>query len=138
MGACCGAPKDGSVGPAVGGNTPIKRQAGQELTLHGDYFSSEVRTIVAGLQYCGVTFVFKEVNTLVGQHKDEPYLAVNPTGSVPTLVDGNTSVIGGYSTFLTYLASTYPTLGKTLYPDNAQDEIDAHLLWYQCIFSPAT
>ena len=48
MGACCGKPADGSVGPAVG-NAPIKRPAGQELTLHGDYFSSEVRTIVAGL-----------------------------------------------------------------------------------------
>tara|TARA_B110000285_G_C14969241_1_gene535694 strand:- start:470 stop:700 length:231 start_codon:yes stop_codon:yes gene_type:complete len=57
---------------------------------------------------------------------------------VPTLVDGQTTVVGGYSTFLTYLASTLPALGKALYPSNAQAEIDAHLLWYQCILSPAT
>jgi len=75
---------------------------------------------------------------LIGQHKEEPYLAINPTGDVPTLVHGNTSVIGGYSTFLTYLASTFPALGRALYPANAQAEIDAHLLWYQCILSPAT
>ena len=122
----------------MAGNKPGKKPTGQELTLHGDYFSSEVRTIVAGLQFCGVQFTFKEVNTLIGEHKEEPYLAVNPTGSVPTLVDGNTSVIGGYSTFLTYLASAYPVLGAALYPPNSQAEIDAHLLWYQCIFSPAT
>jgi hypothetical protein len=48
MGACCGKPDEKNLGPSMG-NAPIKRAAGQELTLHGDYFSSEVRTIVAGL-----------------------------------------------------------------------------------------
>ena len=58
---------------------PLKKTGG-ELTLHGDYFASEVRTIVACLQYCQVKFTFREVNTLIGQHKEEPYLAINPTG----------------------------------------------------------
>jgi len=52
MGNCCGDPNGGQVGQAMA-SKPIKKSAG-ELTLHGDYFSSEVRTIVAGLQYCGV------------------------------------------------------------------------------------
>ena len=33
---------------------PIAKKSAGELTLHGDYFSSEVRTIVASLQFCGV------------------------------------------------------------------------------------
>ena len=117
MGACCSNPNNQNV-DAPGNMKPVEQHKGtkSELTLHGDYFASEVRTIIAGLDYCGVAYTFKEVNTFIGQHKEEPYLQINPIGQIPTIVDGNTTVIGGYSTFLTYLASARPSLGKTLYP----------------------
>ena len=64
MGACCGTPNANQVDQGLA-KSPLK-QSGGALALHGDYFSSEVRTIVASLQYCGVAFTFKEVNTLIG------------------------------------------------------------------------
>jgi len=65
MGACCSNPnQEGHVDQGMA-KKPLKKTGG-ELTLHGDYFSSEVRTIVACLQYCAVKFTFREVNTLIG------------------------------------------------------------------------
>ena len=52
MGACCSNPNSQNVDP--GNLKPLAQHHNNELTLHGDYFASEVRTIVAGLEYCGV------------------------------------------------------------------------------------
>lgn len=65
--------------------------------MYGDYFCTDLRTILCCLQYCGTKYIFNEIDTLVGEHLNDSYLEVNPTGQTPTITDGTTTVIGGYS-----------------------------------------
>jgi len=108
------------------------------LIIWGDYFQSETRIILGCLELCGVKYKFNEINTFLGEHKSDSYLDINPTGQVPTIQDGQNLVIGGYSTFLNYLANSQPKVAKQLYPSNTASEIDSHILWYQCILKPAS
>jgi glutaredoxin len=87
---------------------PLKRKspAKEELRVWGDYFSSDTRTIIAILDYCGINYQFKEVDTFLGEHKEEEYMKVNPTCQIPTIEDGNNLLIGGFSTMIMFLAST--------------------------------
>lgn len=91
-----------------------------ELKIWGDYFQTETRTICAALDFCGVHYNLVEINTLIGEHREESYLEINPVGNVPTINDGKTSVLGGYSTMLAYLAQARPNIGSTLYPPTSQ------------------
>jgi glutathione S-transferase len=49
---------------------------------------------------------FKELDLLKGEHKRPEYLAINPSGQVPALVDGE-NVITDSATILVYLAMKY-------------------------------
>ena len=73
------------------------------LTIYGDYFQSETRSILAILDYCGLKYEFNEIDIIQGEHESESYMEINPTGTVPTLREGNILLIGGYSTQIEYL-----------------------------------
>ena len=55
---------------------------------------------------------------------------------MPTLTDGETTVIGGYITQLTFLAQSNQGMFEKMYPRNNQTEIDSHMQWFQSIFKP--
>ena len=115
---CCGAANKNEAEPTVAmqslKNGSKTNQA--DIKIWGDYFQSETRTICAALDFCGVHYNFDEINTLIGEHREESYLEINPVGNVPTINDGKTSILGGYSTMLAYLADSRPIVGSTLYP----------------------
>lgn len=73
------------------------------LLVYGDYFQSETRSILAILQYSGIKYEFNEIDIFQGEHEDESYIEINPTGTVPTLKEGNILLIGGYLTQLEYM-----------------------------------
>lgn len=106
------------------------------ITVYGDYFCPDLRTILTCMQYSGCKYQFTEVDTLVGEHTEESYLEVNPTGQTPTITDGTTTVIGGYSNQLAFLASQNQSLTEKMYPRLAQAEIDTHMQWFNCILKP--
>ena len=107
------------------------------VAVYGDYFCCDLRTILVCMQYCGVRYQFNEVDTLVGEHLAEAYLEVNPTGQTPTVTDGTTTVVGGYSNQLAFLAGSNQTLKDKMYPSQLHSEIDAHMNWFSCILKPA-
>lgn len=76
MGLCCAA-------PATADNSSIPGT--RFLTIHGDFFSPETRTITSALKISGVKFELVNVDQFKGEHKKEPYLDMNPTGSLPTI-----------------------------------------------------
>ena len=135
MGNCCGGSERKTMPTTA--KMEIRRQKGQ-LKIHGDYFCSVTRTILACLDYCGVPYTLEEVDTFQGEHKEEKYLELNPTGQVPTIEHDKTVVLGDYSAFLNFLANQYHDLGSQLYPDKSVNDIKTHLLWYKCIMRPAT
>ena len=87
--------------------------------IHLHYFpgnASMVPHLV--LRELGVPFELKFVDRDRGAHKSAEYLALNPNGLIPVLVDGDPSTGSGqalvlYETaaILLYLADTYPAAG---------------------------
>ena len=83
-----------------GGSTHLPRNGTQTLTVYGDYFNPETRTILAMLYIAGVPHQFQEIDTFKGDHKKESYIALNPTSSIPLVQVGGNIVLGGSQTIL--------------------------------------
>jgi glutathione S-transferase len=60
-----------------------------------------------GLRELGVDVELMPVNLLAGEHRRPEFLAINPAGKVPVLVDGD-SVIPESAAIVLYLAEKYP------------------------------
>jgi glutathione S-transferase len=63
-----------------------------------------------GLKELGVEFEFIPVNLQAGEHKRPEFLAINPAGKVPVLVDGDL-VLPESAAIVLYLAEKYPEKG---------------------------
>lgn len=63
-----------------------------------------------GLKELGLQFEFIPVNLLAGEHQRPEYLALNPAGKVPVLVDGDV-VLSESAAIVLYLAEKYPEKG---------------------------
>ena len=63
-----------------------------------------------GLKELGVEFEFIPVNLQAGAHKRPEFLAINPAGKVPVLIDGDL-VIPESAAIVLYLAEKYPEKG---------------------------
>ncbi len=63
-----------------------------------------------GLRELGVEFEFVPVNLLAGENRRPEFLALNPAGKLPVLVDGD-SVITESAAIVLYLAEKYPDKG---------------------------
>lgn len=63
-----------------------------------------------GLKELGLEFEFVQVNLQAGEHRRPEFLAINPAGKVPVLVDGDL-VIPESAAIVLYLAEKYPEKG---------------------------
>jgi len=63
-----------------------------------------------GLRELGVEFEFEPVNLMAGENRSPEFLALNPAGKLPVLVDGD-SVITESAAIVLYLAEKYPEKG---------------------------
>jgi len=63
-----------------------------------------------GLKELGLEFEFIPVNLQAGEHRRPDFLALNPAGKVPVLVDGDL-VIPESAAIVLYLAEKYPEKG---------------------------
>ena len=86
------------------------------LTVYGDYFTSETRTLMNIIKLGDVKCEFTEVDLFKGDHKKEQYLKLNPTGSLPTISEGRFLIIGGYIVFVNYLVNHHRPIRDKLYP----------------------
>ena len=62
------------------------------------------------LQELGVSFEAVTVNLVAGEHRDPRFLAINPAGKLPVLVDGDMVLTESVAIVL-YLAEKYPERG---------------------------
>jgi glutathione S-transferase len=62
------------------------------------------------LQELGVPFDAVTVNQIAGEHRQPEFLAINPAGKVPVLVDGD-AVLTESVAIVVYLAEKYPDKG---------------------------
>lgn len=80
------------------------------------------------LQELGVDFESIEVNLGKGEHKRPEFLAINPAGKVPVLVDGDT-VITESAAIALYLAEKYPEKGLLPADPKARAELNRWILF---------
>jgi glutathione S-transferase len=76
-----------------------------------------------GLRELGVDFEFVPVNLMAGENQRPDFLALNPAGKVPVLVDGDL-VIPESAAILLYLAEKYPEKG--LLPADLRDRAQVY------------
>ena len=76
------------------------------IKLYGHELSGNVYKVRLLLELLGTEYEFVKVDLMKGEHKKPPYLAINPFGQVPALVDGDETVLDAQA-ILVYLAKTY-------------------------------
>jgi glutathione S-transferase len=77
------------------------------LTIHGFPMSPNTRRALFALEEHGVPYELVTVDLMSGEQKSAAYLALNPTGRVPALVDGD-FVLWESNAILEYLAALHP------------------------------
>lgn len=77
------------------------------LKLYGFSMSPNTRRALFALEEHGLPYEMVAVDLMKGEQKAPAYLALNPTGRVPTLVDGD-FVLWESNAILEYLARAHP------------------------------
>jgi glutathione S-transferase len=85
------------------------------LTVLGRTNSSNVQKVLWCLEELGVPYRREDVGGAFGRNRDAGYLAMNPNGLIPTVVDDG-RVLWESNTILRYLAASYDT-GEFWEPD---------------------
>lgn len=86
------------------------------LKLYGHPVSAPCRSVLGVLYASNIPFELSFVDFFAGEHKQAPYLRVNPAGLIPTL-DDDGLVLGEHAAINVYLAEKYGLTG--LYPTDA-------------------
>lgn len=100
-----------------------------QLTLYGHPKSINVQKVLWALDELGLDYERKDIGGSFGGNKEPSYLALNPNGLIPTLVDGG-EALWESNAIVRYLFDRY---GKApLAPANAIDRAraDAWSDWY--------
>lgn len=92
-----------------------------KLQVYGDYFSSDTRAVLMACKFAEVDFEFQLINTLKKENQTEEYKRLNPTCSVPMLMQGRNSILAPGFTQFEWLLATNENAERTFHhPDQAQ------------------
>lgn len=106
-------------------------------TLHMNPYSFYARRVVALMAECDLPHELRNVDLMAGEHRSKAFLAINPNGQVPVLVDGDFALAES-NAILRYLCAKHAL--DDWYPGDpqARAEVDRWLDWTQCRLAPAT
>lgn len=110
------------------------------MKLYCDPISTTSRPVLMFLAEHALPVSLEHVDLLSHENQAEPYLALNPNGIVPFLVDGDLK-LGESTTILRYLAQkagspAYPAdLAARAKVDEAMDWFATNLHTYYCLFA---
>ncbi|NJL58032.1 glutathione S-transferase, partial [bacterium] len=76
------------------------------IKLYGHEMSGNSYKARLLLELLKIEYEWIKVDLMIGEHKSPEYLALNPFGQVPLLVDGNTTLADAQA-ILVYLARQY-------------------------------
>ncbi|XP_049309684.1 glutathione S-transferase D1 [Bactrocera dorsalis] len=85
-----------------------------KIDLYAIGGSAPCRAVLLTLKALNVPFEYKLVNLLTGDNRKPEYLAINPHGTVPTLVDDGVMLTDSHA-IITYVVDKYGT-DDSLYP----------------------
>lgn len=96
------------------------------MKLYGFPLSPNTRKVLAVSHHIGVPLDFSLVDLTKGQSRTPEYLAINPCGRTPTLVDGD-FVLWESNAIMQYIAGKKP---NSLWPEDARARAD--IARWQC------
>jgi glutathione S-transferase len=100
------------------------------MKLHTFPPSPNSRKVIALAEHLGIPLEIVPIDLLKGEQRDPKFLAINPNGMIPTLVDGD-FVLWESNAIMQYVADKKP--GNTLWPADARSRADIArwLFWEQ-------
>jgi glutathione S-transferase len=105
------------------------------LKLYFNPLSPNVRRVRLTAAVLGIELEEKLLDFSKGEHKNPEYLALNPNGAVPTLVDGD-FVLTESRSIMQYLASKKPESGLLPRDEAARADVTRWQFWDAAHFSP--
>ena len=113
MGACCGDERGDKIIEEPDIKTmdkkPMKNmvvEVKKKIKVYGNSFNSDTRTIRTLLDISNTEYDYEEIDIFMGEHQKDKYLAKNPSGSIPMIIDDNCMVLGSPEVFVNYLCAT--------------------------------
>lgn len=106
------------------------------MKLYADPITVNCRKVIAGLNLLGFDYERVHVDYFGGEHKKPEYLAINPNGALPALVDGDlklseSNAILAYAAELNGREDAYPRDPKV------RADINRWLLWEAATWFPS-
>jgi glutathione S-transferase len=98
------------------------------MKLYMNALSPNVRRVRLTAAVLGLTLEEKSLDFTKGEHKNPEYLALNPNGAVPTLVDGD-FVLTESRAIMQYLAAKKPESGLLPRDEKARAEVTRWQFW---------
>jgi glutathione S-transferase len=105
------------------------------MKLYHNPLSPNVRRVRLTAAVLGIELEEKKLDFAKGEHKNPEYLALNPNGAVPTLVDGD-FVLTESRAIMQYLASKKPESGLLPRDEAARADVTRWQFWDAAHFSP--
>mgnify|MGYP001149455672 CR=1 FL=1 len=105
------------------------------MKLYMNKLSPNVRRVRLTAAVLGIELEEQELDLRKGEHKTPEYLALNPNGAVPTLVDGD-FVLTESRAIMQYLASKKPESGLLPRDEAARADVTRWQFWDASHFSP--
>ena len=105
------------------------------MKLYLNPLSPNVRRVRLTAAVLGIELEEKLLDFAKGEHKNPEYLALNPNGAVPTLVDGD-FVLTESRSIMQYLASKRPESGLLPKDEAARADVVRWQFWDSSHFSP--
>jgi glutathione S-transferase len=105
------------------------------MKLYMNPMSPNVRRVRLTAAVVGVELEEKTLDFAKGEHKTPDYLALNPNGAVPTLVEGD-FVLTESRAIMQYIASKKPEAGLLPRDEKARADVTRWQFWDSSHFSP--
>lgn len=107
------------------------------LQIWGRANSVNVQKVLWCCRECGADFGRIDAGMQFGRTQDADYLAMNPNGRIPTLVDGD-FVLWESNAIMRYIVLTHADIGSSLYPVDARSRarIERWLDWTLSTLQP--
>ena len=98
------------------------------MKIHADPISINCKKVLAGLRLMGADYELVHVDYFKGEHKEQPFISLNPNTSVPAMVDGG-FVLWESNAILQYAADKIGN--EIVYPKalEARADVNRWLLW---------
>lgn len=106
------------------------------MKLYMNALSPNVRRVRLTAAVLGLPLEEQRLDFMKGEHKSPEYLALNPNGAVPTLVDGDL-VLSESRAIMSYLASKKEEVGLLPRDEAARADVNRWQFWDAAHFSPA-